>query len=570
MPEFEPSHRDARAHGTTPGGRLMADALRDAGVDTIFALCGGHILGLLDACMDVGIRVVDTRHEGAASFGGLGWALATGRTGVTAVTAGPGFGNALTGFMDASLGNAPLLLFAGRTGLNQAGRGAVMDIDQRAMVEPIAKWARSCTDTDRIGEFVREALFAARSGCPGPAYLEIPQDVFMAGGEAAQAAVPPGRPAEPPTPSPDPADIERALTLLAQAERPIVIAGSGAFWSGAAEDLTLFASRSAIPVTTTSAARGLLPDSACLGSMVHGGLAVSQADVVLVLGSAFNANLMFGRPPLFGHDQHIIQVDIDPGRLGGQRLPDVAIVGDVSRVLRALTDGWSGKAPARAEWLEQCATLAAFGRAIWDQQIDSWSGPRVHAGAAARELAAFAGEVGPHTFVADGGDALTWALAYARAEAPGRLLSTTTALGSLGVGLPFAIAAGAARPAEPVFCFIGDGTFGLCAMEFDTAVRHGIPLVVVVSNNAGWRDVSHEQDMWFGPGRTIASELGDSRYDKLADALGGHGEDVDAIDGLRPALKRALDAGVPSIINVRTDPGVLSELLRNMGTLGLM
>jgi acetolactate synthase-1/2/3 large subunit len=245
-------------------------------------------------------------------------------------------------------------------------------------------------------------------------------------------------------------------------------------------------------------------------------------------------------------------------------------VGDVGLVLRALTDGWSGPAPARDEWFEQARSLAAFGRASWDHQIDSWSGSRLHAGAVAREVAAFARETGPHTLVADGGDALTWALAYAHVDAPGRLLHTTTALGSLGVGLPFANAAAAARADEPVFCFIGDGSFGLCAMEFDTAVRHRLPVITIVSNNWGWRDVSHEQDIWFGEGRRVASDLGDSNYERLAEVFGGHGELVEDMDELRPALKRALDAGVPSIINARTDPGVLSELLRNMGTLNLM
>jgi acetolactate synthase-1/2/3 large subunit len=207
---------------------------------------------------------------------------------------------------------------------------------------------------------------------------------------------------------------------------------------------------------------------------------------------------------------------------------------------------------------------------MWDRQIDEATTERLHAGWVAREVAAFARETGPHTFVADGGDALAWALAYGHAGGPGRMLSTTTALGTLGVGLPFAIAAAAARPDEPVFCFIGDGTFGLCAMEFDTAVRHALPIIVVVSNNYGWRDVSHEQDAWFGPGRRIASELGDSDYEKIAEAFGGHGEVVEEPDDLRPALKRCVDAGVPAIVNVRTDPGVLSELLRNMGSLGLM
>jgi len=570
MPEFEPQQVRSEAAAGPAGGVLMARALRENGVDTLFALCGGHILGLLDACLDENIRVVDHRHEGAASLAAEGWALATGRTGVATVTAGPGFGNAMTGLMDAGMGNVPSVLIAGRTGLGQYGRGAVMDIDQRAIATPATKWAATCYETHRIPGYIAEALHRARAGCPGSVYLEVPQDVFMANAAQTEPAAPVGFGA-PGSPAPDPAALERALDALARAERPIVIAGSGAFFSGATEDLLAFVEATGIPVTTTSGARGLLPDphAACLGSMVHGGLAVSQSDVVLILGSAFNANMLYGRPPLFGTGQTVIQVDIDATRLGGQRRPDVSIAGDVAVVLRALTAGWNGPSE-RGAWVEQAQGFASFGRASWDHQVDNHAGSKLHAGAVARDLAEFARETGPHTFVADGGDALTWGLAFAEVNGPGRLLSTTTALGTLGVGLPFSIAAAAARPDEPVFCFIGDGSFGLCAMEVDTAVRHGLPIITVVSNNGGWRDVSHEQDAWFGPGRTIASELGDSRYELIAEAFGGHGEVVSELDELRPALKRCLDAGVASVINVRTDPAVLSELLRNMGALGLM
>ena len=177
---------------------------------------------------------------------------------------------------------------------------------------------------------------------------------------------------------------------------------------------------------------------------------------------------------------------------------------------------------------------------------------------------------GKATLVADGGDALAWALAYFGAELPGRLLTTTTALGTLGVGMPFALAAQAARPGEPVFLFTGDGSFGLTAMEVDTAVRHKLPVVVIVSNNAGWGDVRYEQDELFGAGRHIASNLPGARYDRLAEALGGHGEHVERLDDLRPALERCIDSGVCSVIDVPTDPTVVSELLRMVAQLGLM
>lgn len=575
MPEFLPGFTQPGApEGGTHGGLLMAQAFKDAGIDTIFALCGGHILGLLDGCLDVGIRVIDTRHEGAATLAAEGWALATGRTGVAAVTAGPGFANSLTGFIDAATWNVPLFLFAGRTGLNQRGRGAVMDIDQRAIVAPVAKWAEICHQTERIPRYVAEALARSRAGTPGAVYLEIPQDIFMAStpGVAEPTA---GFPDVEAVAAPDPASLDRALDALQRAERPLIVAGGGAFWSGAGEALTRFAERAQIPVVTTSSARGLVADSHpwCLGSMVHSGIAVPAADVVLVLGSAFNANVMYGGPPLFAPTgQTMIQVDISADRIGGNRKPEIAVVGDVAGVVTELIDAWQKTAAGREAWLQQAKDVSAFARAMWDAQIDGHTGERVHAGALAREIATFAREAAGDdvTFVMDGGDAVTWMLAYAYAEKPGRLMSTTTALGTLGVGLPFSIAAGAARPGEPVFCMIGDGSFGLCAMEVDTAVRHGLPVITIVSNNTGWRDVSHEQDAWYGKNRRVASELGDTRYDKLGEALGGHGEHVTSLDELRPALQRCLDSGVASVVNVQTDPEILSELLRNVGQLGLM
>ncbi|MCZ7524959.1 MAG: thiamine pyrophosphate-binding protein [Acidimicrobiia bacterium] len=581
MPDFSPTPA-APATTATPtadpeaphGGLLMARAMREAGVETVFSLCGGHIVPLLDGCRGAGIRVVDHRHEGAAALAAEGWALATGRAGVAAVTAGPGFANAVIGLVDAGVWSLPLVLVAGRTGLAMSGRGAVQDVDQRAIAAPVAKHAITCLETARLPRVVADALYQARAGRPGPVYLEVPQDVLSARAAPPDPEIADGYPATIPSPAGAPEDIEAALEILERAERPIVLAGGGVFWSGAGDDLARLAQVARMPVTTTSAARGTVPDSHpwCLGTLVHAGAALASADVVLVLGSAFNANVSFGTAPLFAPGQTVIQVDIHPERIGGNRRPDLALVGDVRRVVADLADAWRRSPPGRDAWLAEARDLTAFMVSTWDRQIDEHRGPRVHAGAAVRETVAFVREaVGKRvTFVADGGDALTWGLAYMYAEAPGRLLSTTTALGTLGVGLPFALGAAAARPDEPVVVFAGDGAFGLSAMELDTAVRHGLQVVCVVSNNCGWRDVSHEQDAWFGPGRRVASELADTRYDLLAAALGGHGEQVDTLDELRPALGRALGSGGPAVVNVRTDPEVLSDLLRNVGSMGLM
>jgi acetolactate synthase-1/2/3 large subunit len=560
-------------HTRTDGGALIAKTLRERGVTTVFALPGGHILPFLDACIDEDIRVIDTRHEGAAALAAEGWALATGEVGVAAVTAGPGFANGLIGLIDAGAWSVPMVMLAGRTGLSKQGRGAVMDIDQRAIAAPVTKWAASCTEAGRTPRYIAEALYRARSGCPGAVYLDVDADAVYA--RAAPLDVsPPGFPDSVARPTAAPAEIGSLVAALASAERPVIVAGSGAFWSDAGPEIARFAARAQIPVITASAARGVIPDSHpwSLGSLVHGGLAIPSSDCVLVLGSAFNANVMYGGAPLFGAGQTMLQVDIAADRMGGNRAADLAVVGDIASVVRDVCDSWGVTRPGRQEWLAQATALAAASLGFWDRQVDEHEGTPLHAGAVARELASFVRErhAGRATLVADGGDALAWALAYFDAELPGRLLSTTTALGTLGVGMPFALAAQAARPDEPVFLFTGDGSFGLSAMEVDTAVRHKLPIVVVVSNNAGWVDVQHEQDAAFGPGRHVASTLPGVHYDRLAEALGGHGERVDTLEEFRPALERSLAAGVCSVIDVQTDPAVLSELLRMVAQLGLM
>lgn len=574
MPDFAPNQRSiAHAEDAPHGGRLLAEALRAGGVDTIFALCGGHIMPLFDACAENGIRIVDHRHEGAATMAAEGYALATGRTGVAAVTAGAGFTNGLTGLADAGSWSVPLVVIGGHAPLSQTGRGAVQDAPQSAIAEHVAKHVCACIDPRRIPRVTTEALYQARAGRTGAVYLEIAQDVIAAQADRPDAQPPFGYPQQPPTPAGAAEDVARAAELLDGAEKPIIVAGSGAFWSSAGAEIAALAEQAKIPVTTTSAARGLVPDAHrwCLGTMVHGGGAVIGADVVLILGSAFNANLCFGRDPLFAPTTKIIQVDIAPEGIGGERRPEHGVVGDVRRVVSALRSAVAPPPSSRDGWLAECNAMVDFLRGTWDEQIAAHRGSRIHAGAAVKELVAFARDAFGErvTLVADGGDALAWGLAYMYAEAPGRLLFTTTALGTLGVGMPFALGAKAARPDEPVILFTGDGAFGFTAMELDSAVRQKLPIIVVVSNNYGWRDVTHEQDMWFGKGRRFSTELADTRYDLLGEALGGHGEHVRRLEELRPALDRAVASGKTSVINVETDPEVLSDLLRNLGQMGI-
>jgi acetolactate synthase-1/2/3 large subunit len=529
---------------------------------------------LFEGCRVEGLRLVDTRHEENAVFMAEGWALATGRPAVAAVTAGPGIANAFAGLAEANAAGVPVVVISGRTGVKQRHRGAVQDLDHLAAVTPVTKWRAECLDTARIPEYVVEAVHQARSGAPGVAYLEIPQDVF------AESAVPPEMPwpsghgAEPARSTPVHEDVTRAVQLLAGAERPVLVAGSGAFFSGAGNALREFVERTGIPVTTTSAARGLLGDDhpQCLGGLVHGGIALASADAALVLGSRFNANLVYGGLPLFPPGQRIAQVDIRPEHLGGLRKPEVGLAGDVRATLEVMTEAWPEGPDRFTQWLGQAGQGVRISRQSWDEQCER-PASGLHPGWLAREVARFADEQGAGTFVSDGGDSVLWGIAFSKAHRPGTNLFIGSAMGTLGIGLPFAIAARATRPDEPVFCFTGDGAFGLSAIELDTAARHRLPVVVVVVNNGGWGDVRHEQRMSYGDEADQGAVLSNMRYDLLAEAVGGHAERVSAQDELRPALERAIkatDQGVPSVVDCLTDPEVMSDLMKNLGGLNVM
>ncbi len=556
------------------GGILTARALIAEGIRTVFALPGGHILPLFEGCRVEGLRLIDTRHEENAVFMAEGWGLATGSPAVAAMTAGPGLANALPGLAEANAAGVPVVVLAGRTGINQRGRGAVQDLDQLALVTPVTKWRAECLNTSRIPEFVAEAVHQARSGAPGVAYLEVPQDVFGASALPADRPWPTGYAGEPARSVPVSGDVERAVALLAGAERPAIVAGSGAFFSGAGPALDAFVKKTGIPVTTTSAARGLVDDDdpRCAGGLVHGGIALASADVALVLGSRFNANLVYGGLPLFPPHQQVIQVDVRPEHLGGLRRPEVALAGDVAATVEALAHAWTGPPDRHAAWAEQAKQGARMSMETWESECDRPANG-LHPGWVALEVCRFADEQGTGTFVSDGGDSVLWGIAFSVAHRPGRNLFIGSAMGTLGIGLPFGAAAKDARPDEPCFVFTGDGAFGLSAMELDTCVRHRLGVVVVVVNNGGWGDVRHEQRMFYGEQADQGAVLSTIGYDRIAEGVGAHGERVEEREQLRPALERALKAasdGVPAVVDAVTDPDVMSDLMRNLGGLNVM
>jgi acetolactate synthase-1/2/3 large subunit len=542
------------------GGRIVAAWLRAQGVERVFALSGEHILPILDGCADEGIDVVATRHEQAAVLAAEAHARVTGRPGVALVTAGPGVTNAVTGLAVATTSGSPVLLLAGRTSTVRRLSGTFQDVDGRAIAAPVAKWAETCFDTERLPAYLEAAWRRMVGGRPGACFLEVPHDVLRGQAEVAVA------PVRLPTPAgAAPEALAAALRMLAEAERPVAVVGSGAFWAGAADALRAFAERAMIPVATLNAARGLLPDGheACLGPLSEAGPALLQADVVLVVGTKFDASVTFGGPPLFRGDERIVQVDVEPASVGLNRMPEVALTGDARVVLGQLAEAWDAK-PKEA-WCGQAREQAAQMHAAWEA-MTAGEGSPVPPGRVAREVIAAAGPEA--ILVSDGGDSHTWCVTTFPARRPGSYLHTHDALGTIGVGVPYALGAKAAAPDRPVLLCIGDGSFGFAAMELETAARCGLAFTAVVMNNGAWGNIRHEQGKQYR--ETGATALTVAAYEKLAEAVGGHGERVEDAAEVGPAIRRAIDSGRPAVVNVITQPGVVSQITEMVGQMMTM
>jgi acetolactate synthase-1/2/3 large subunit len=548
-------------------GRLVARTLAASGVDHLFCLQGGHIDSLLYGCQNEGIRIVDTRHEQAAAHMAEGWALATGRTGVAAVTAGPGLSDAVTGLANAYMSLSPTLLLTGARPLAHADTWPLQDLNQLEMVRPITKWARVCTSAERAGEYAQMALAEARNGRPGPVYLELPLDVLfkeVPDGAKARAAV------QPAAPGPDPVALDRVAAVLAEAERPIAIVGSGGHWSGASTALARLTETVGLPVFSINAGRGVLPDTHewSFGPTLPFGTAFGEAlmaDVVVVLGARLGFTMLNGA---FLKGKTVIRVDIDPGETGRNLEGTHNLTSDVRVFCETLAEGWEGGiSPARAAWGDQLRQAADRNRAALVESHAAAPDKPVHP---YQLVQAIEDAAGPDaTLVSDGGDIMTWSAMAFTARGPGRLLSISTYLGCLGIGIPFALAAKLARPDNPVFLLEGDGSFGLNAMEFDTAVRHDLPFVCIVGNDGSWGMSRHGQDLMYGSDQHVGVDLGVRPYHEVVRALGGYGEFVDSADELRGAIDRALSSGLPACINVGIDSAIYSPMTQAMANFGL-
>jgi acetolactate synthase-1/2/3 large subunit len=532
------------------GGRLVARMLRREGVPVVFTLSGLHVAPIYAGCVDEGIRVVDTRHEQAAAHAADAWARLTRGMGVAVVTAGPGVTDAVTGVANAYAAASPLLLLGGAAPTFNQGRGSLQEMPQVPLFQSITKWADRIPSAELVPSFLAKAFRVARAGRPGPVFLEIPWDVLSNGADEALAEAQSLYRTDARLPG-DPNKLEAALALLAGAERPVLVGGSSVWWDGAVQALDAVATRTGIPVYLNGMGRGCLPPDHPSFLQLSRKEALAQADVVVVVGTPLDFRMGYGTEPTFAPGAKVIQVDVDAAEIGRNRPIDVGIVADARSVLTVLSFA-ARLTPGVAAW-------RAFLREKENERLEKQRAfeesdqTPIHHFRLAKAIDTVAARAGDVTFVGDGGNVVAIAAKTLKVRRPGRWLDPGP-LGTLGVGAPFAIAAKLLAPERPVCVVQGDGSFGLNGMDYETAVRFRLPMVVVVGNDAAWGQILIPQRAMHGEEHTVATRLAPTRYDRVVEALGGKGEHVEDPRDLVPALERAFASGTVYCVDVKIDP----------------
>ena len=545
---------EAQAPASTQlhGGRIVAQRLKAHGVSHLFTLSGGHLFSIYDGCREEGIAIVDTRHEQSAAFAAEGWAKATRTPGVCALTAGPGVTNGMSALGSALKNNSPLLVLGGRAPAMRWGQGSLQEIDHVPFVEPLTKSARTANSTGEIAGLVDEGLLTTLEPPPGPAFIDFPLDhVFMEG-------EPSPEPGELPDPRSLPAadGVEQAIELLRSAERPAIMAGTGLYWAHGEEPLAALCTELGIPVLLNGLARGCVPaDHPSFFSRARGA-ALKGADVALVVGVPMDFRLGFGGS--FGDDTKIVVIGQAPPEHPHPREVACELYGGVAATLDALREGAAG-GPNRSGWLSSLREAENEKRAAEREELGDDRAP-LHPMRLYSELQQVIDR--STVVIGDGGDFVSYAGRVIETYEPGCWMDPGP-YGCLGSGPGYAIAAKIARPDRQVCLLLGDGAFGFGGIEFDTMVRHGLPVVGVMGNNGIWALEKHPMEFLYG--YSVAAELQpELRYDKVVEALGGHGELVTKPDELKPALERAFASGKPALVNVLTDPSVVYPRKSNL------
>jgi acetolactate synthase-1/2/3 large subunit len=534
------------------GGHIFAKALKREGIEYVFTLNGGHIYNLYEGCADEGIEIIDFRHEQVAAHAAEGWAKVTGKPGVCIVTAGPGVTDAVTGIANAFQAPSPMIIVGGNAGISDHLRGGLQDFDSATFLRPITKFSEQVKRTDRIADYVSIAFRHAMSGVPGPVYLEMPIDVVNGMAEEDDIKFPERYRTEARAYG-DPEYIQKAIDIIKNAERPMVLAGSDVWWTEASEELTEFIELIDSPVFLNAMGRGSVPsDHPNIGSLGRR-YGMAKSDTVILIGTPIDFRLSYGADSLFPQNPKLIEIMTDGSKIGQNRAVDAGIVGDTKVILRAIIDGLKAsgyKSPGKA-WVEEVITEDAALKAVDEPMLNSDSVP-IHPMRLVGDLRDFLDR--DATVIGDGGDIVTFAARVLNINEPGHWLDPGQ-FGCLGAGSGFAAAAQLARKGKQVVIVYGDGGFGLSGFDVETYVRFNLPIVSVLGNNGAWNQTT--QGVLKRTGRALATYLSqETDYAKIMEGMGGYGERITDPNEIKPALARAFASGKPALLDVVIDPNV--------------
>ena len=523
------------------GGRLAVEVLQGHDVDTMFTLSGGHLFVLYDGAVQTGMRLVDVRHEQSATFAAEGFAKVTRRLGCAALTAGPGVTNGVSALTAAHMNGSPIVVLAGRAPQGRWGSGSLQELDHVPIVAPVTKTAATATSAASIVAEVDAACRAARTPHRGPTFVDIPLDAFgpgsieipaVGGAEGFRGA------------APDPEALARVAALVAASARPVLVAGGDVYWAHAETPMREFAQAARVAVFVNGMGRGTLPADHELAFSRARSVALKEADLVIVAGTPLDFRLGFGR---FG-DAHVVHLCDAVSEIAPHATLTASVAGDLAAQFTALAA--AGAPPgAHEDWIARLRGEEQSKRAAELPSLEADSAPikpaRIY-GELKQRLDRDAIVIG------DGGDFVSYAGKLVESYEPGTFLDPGP-YGCLGMGPGYALAAGVAHPDRQVVLLLGDGAIGFALGDFEALVRHGVNVTAIVGNNGIWGLEKHPMQALFG--YDVVAELSPGiRYDKVIEALGGHGELVDAPGDIGPALDRAFATPGVSLVNVLTDP----------------
>jgi thiamine pyrophosphate-dependent acetolactate synthase large subunit-like protein len=530
------------------GGEYAVAVAQAHGVETMFTLSGAHVFPMYDGAVKASpaMRLVDVRHEQTATFAAEATGKLTRTPGLAVLTAGPGVTNGISAIAQATFAGSPLVVVGGRAPAFRWGTGSLQELDHVPLVAPVAKSAETALQVGDIPGAMERAFAAAGSAHRGPAFLDVPMDQLFSRGIFS-------------LPSPtvvdrtSGGDPDGVLALLRSARRPVLVLGSDVWLDGAETAALRFAEESGIPVITNGMGRGVVPGGHPQLVTKARSKAFGTCDLAVVAGTPLDFRLGYGA--FGGKDDApaaaVVHLADSADQLASHVQLAGSAAGDLTLLFDALTEGW--QAGDRQDWSGWLAELqqAAAARSQGDLAELTADADPIHPGRIYGELNAVLDD--DAVVIGDGGDFVSFAGRYVEPRRPGCWLDPGP-YGCLGAGLGAAVAARVARPSSQVALLLGDGAAGLSLMDVDTLVRHDLPVVMIVGNNAMWGLEKHPMQFLYG--YDVAADLRPTRYDEVVKALGGAGETVTRPAEIAPALKRAFDAGTPYLVNVMTDPKV--------------